>query len=408
MTYSAISRSMKFAAPVAALAVACSFAGLARAQKPTPGVTATEIKIGQTFAYSGPAGAFSTIAKTDAAYFKYINDQGGIDGRKITFISLDDGYAPPKGLELTRQLVEQEGVAIIYGSLGTAVNKATQKYLNQKKVPQVLIASPAPDFGDPKNYPWTMGWQSNTETEAAIFGKYILTNRPNAKIGVLYQNDDYGRGMLSGLKRGLGDKNAAMMVAAVSYETTDATIDSQITSLRAAGADTFVNASIPKFAAQAIRIAFDSGWKPMQFLGSVSNSIGLTLKPAGFDKSQGLISAQFYKDPTDPHWAGDPALDAWRAWAKKYYPDADLTDANNVYAYARVNTMVQILRQCGGDFSRENIMKQAASLKDYEAPGLLPGIKLNTSATDFHPVRQMQLLIFDGSRWQLTGGVISD
>jgi branched-chain amino acid transport system substrate-binding protein len=401
-----MSRSLKFAAASLAGAVAMSFAAFAQAQ--TPGVTPTEIKIGQTFAYSGPAGAFSTIAKTDAAYFKYINDQGGINGHKINFISLDDGYAPPKGLELTRQLVEQEGVAIIYGSLGTAVNKATQKYLNQKKVPQVLIASPAPDFGDPKNYPWTMGWQSNTETEAAIFGKYILKNKPNAKIGVMYQNDDYGRGMLSGLKRGLGEKNAGMIVAAVSYETTDATIDSQITSLRAAGADTFVNASIPKFAAQAIRLAYDSGWKPMHFLGSVSNSIGLTLKPAGFDKSQGLISAQFYKDPTDPRWANDPALDSWRAWAKKYYPEADLTDANNVYAFARVNTMVQILKQCGNDFSRENIMKQAANLKDYEAPGLLPGIRLNTSPTDFHPVRQMQMLMFDGSRWQLSGDVIGD
>ena len=398
-----MSRTLKFAL---GLAVALAVPVAAVAQTATPGVTGNEIKIGQTFAYSGPAGAFSTIAKTDAAYFKYINDQGGINGHKITFISLDDGYAPPKGLELTRQLVEQENVAIIYGSLGTAVNKATQKYLNQKKVPQVFIASPAPDFADPKTYPWTIGWQSNTETEAAIFGKYILKTKPNAKIGVLYQNDDYGRGMLSGLKRGLGEKNAGMVVAAVSYETTDATIDSQITSLRAAGADTFVNASIPKFAAQAIRLAYDSGWKPLHFLGSVSNSVGLTLKPAGFDKSQGLISAQFYKDPTDPRWANDPALEAWRAWAKKYYPEADLSDANNVYAFARVNTLVQVLKQCGNDFSRENIMKQAANLKDYEAPGLLPGIKLNTSPSDFRPVEQMQMLMFDGTRWQLNGDVI--
>ena len=398
--------SMKFA--TAAMAGVFALALPAWAQKQAPGVTDTEIKIGQTFAYSGPAGAFSSIAKTDAAFFKYINDQGGINGRKINFVSLDDGYAPPKGLELTRKLVEQESVAFIYGSLGTAVNKATQKYLNQRKVPQLLIASPAPDFGDPKNFPWTMGWQSNTETEAAIFGKYILKTKPGAKIGVMYQNDDYGRGMLAGLKRGLGEKNAGMIVSAVSYETTDATIDSQMTTLRAAGADTFVNAAIPKFAAQAIRLTHDSGWKPTHFLGSVSNSIGLTLKPAGLDKSTGLISAQFYKDPTDPRWAEDPALNAWRAWAKKYYPDADLSDANNVYAYARVNTMVQILKQCGNDLSRENIMKQAASLKDYEAPGLLPGIRINTSATEFHPIRQMQLLQFDGTRWQLSGDVITD
>ena len=285
-----------------------------------PGVTATEIKIGQTFAYSGPAGAYSSIAKSDQAYFKMVNEKGGIKGRKLNLISLDDGYSPPKALELTRRLVEVDEVAFIFGSLGTAINKATQKYLNQKKVPQILISSQDPSFGDPQNYPWTMGWQSTSELEGVIFGKYILQTKPAAKIGVLYQNDDFGKNYLRGVRNGLGARANAMIVSAASYETTDATIDSQITSLRSAGADTFINIAIPKFCAQAIRLADESGWKPLQFLVSASNSVGLTLKPAGLERSVGLISAAFYKDPTDPQWANDAGMAAWRAWAKQYYP----------------------------------------------------------------------------------------
>ena len=372
-----------------------------------PGVTATEIKIGQTFAYSGPAGAYSSIAKSDQAYFKMVNEKGGIKGRKLNLISLDDGYSPPKALELTRRLVEVDEVAFIFGSLGTAINKATQKYLNQKKVPQILISSQDPSFGDPQNYPWTMGWQSTSELEGVIFGKYILQTKPAAKIGVLYQNDDFGKNYLRGVRNGLGARANAMIVSAASYETTDATIDSQITSLRSAGADTFINIAIPKFCAQAIRLADESGWKPLQFLVSASNSVGLTLKPAGLERSVGLISAAFYKDPTDPQWANDAGMAAWRAWAKQYYPEADLTDANIVLGYSRAATMVQILTQCGDDLSRENIMKQAANLKNLELPLLLPGVKANTSPTNFNAIRQMQMCRFDGTRWVLFGDVIS-
>lgn len=376
-------------------------------QKNAPGVTDTSIRIGQTFAYSGPAGAYSAIAKSDAAYFRMVNDKGGIRGRKLELISLDDGYSPPKALELTRRLVEEDNVAFIFGSLGTAINKATQKYLNQKKVPQILISSPDPSFGDPQNFPWTMGWQSTTELEGVIFGKYIAQNKPAAKVGLLYQNDDFGKGYVKGIRSGLGARADATIVATASYETSDATIDSQITSLRAAGADTFVNIAIPKFCAQAIRIAHDSGWKPLQFLVSASSSVGLTLKPAGLERASGIISAQFYKDPTDPQWAGDAAMATWRAWAKAYYPEADLTDANVVLGYSRAATLVQILTQCDSDLSRENIMRQAANLKRLELPLLLPGITASTSPTNFNPIRQMQMCRFDGTRWALFGSVLT-
>jgi len=388
--------------------LAVGIAGPALSQKKkTPGVTDTEIKIGQTFAYSGPAGAYSSIAKSDAAYFKMVNEKGGLRGRKLNLISLDDGYAPPKALELTRRLVEQDEVAFIFGSLGTAINKATQRYLNQKQVPQILVSSQDPSFNDPKNFPWTMGWQSTTELEGVIFGKYILQNAPNARIGMLYQNDDFGKGYVRGIRMGLGDKADAMIVKMASYETTDATVDSQITSLRAAGADTFMNIAIPKFCAQAIRVAWDSGWKPLHFLVSASSSVGLTLKPAGLERAVGIVSAQFYKDPTDPQWAEDPGMQAWRAWARQYYPEADLTDANVVLGYSRAATMVQILTQCGDDLSRENIIRQAANVKDFAIGTLLPGIKANTTPSNFNAIRQMQLCKFDGTRYVLFGDVIS-
>lgn len=391
--------------------VAAGLAGLALPSlaqgRNAPGVTDTEIKIGQTFATSGPAGAYSSISKADLGYFKMINERGGINGRKLNLITLDDGYSPPRALELTRRLVEQDQVAFIFGTLGTAINKATQRYLNQKGVPQLLISTQDPSFADPKTYPWTMGWQSTTELEGTIFGKYILEKAPNAKIGMLYQNDDFGKGYMRGIRKGLGERADAMVVKAESYETSDATIDSQITSLRAAGADTFMNIAIPKFCAQAIRLAWDSGWKPMHFLVSASSSVGLTLKPAGLERCNGIISAQFYKDPTDPQWANDPGMNEWREWAKKYYPDADLSDANVVLGYSRVQTMVQILRQCGNDLSRENIMRQAANIKDQAIATLLPGIRANTSATNFNAIRQMQMSRFEGSRYVLFGDVIS-
>ncbi len=382
------------------------YSAQARAEN-APGVTDTEIKIGQTFAYSGPAGAYSSIAKADQAYFAMVNAKGGVNGRKLTLISLDDGYSPPKALELTRKLVEGEGVAFIFGSLGTAINKTTQRYLNGKGVPQILISSQDPGFGDPEHFPWTMGWQSTTELEGTIFGKSIRQSNPAAKIGVLYQNDDFGKGYLGGLRRGLGDAADKLIVATASYETSDGSIDSQITSLRAAGADTFVNIALPKFAAQAIRLAYDTGWKPTQFLVSASNSVGLTLRPAGMDKVTGLLSAEFYKDPTDPQWADDPAMAAWRRWLGQYYPGADATDANIVLGYSRAATMVQILTQCGNDLSRANIMRQAANLKDLELPLLLPGIRVNTAPTNFHPVTQMQLCRYEGGRWLLVGDVLS-
>ena len=372
-----------------------------------PGVTATEIKIGQTFAYSGPAGAYSSIAKSDQAYFKMVNEKGGIKGRKLNLISLDDGYSPPKALELTRRLVEVDEVAFIFGSLGTAINKATQKYLNQKKVPQILISSQDPSFGDPVNFPWTMGWQSTTELEGVIFGKYIVQTKPEARIGLLYQNDDFGKGYVKGIRAGLNAKADSLIVATASYETSDATIDSQITSLRAAGADTFINIGIPKFCAQAIRLAAESGWKPTQFLVSASSSVGLTLKPAGLERAVGIVSAQFYKDPTDPQWAADASMVAWRNWARQYYPEADLTDANIVLGYSRAATLVQVLTQCGNDLSRENIMRQAANLKNLELPLLLPGITASTSPSNFNPIRQMQMCRFDGTRWVLFGNVLT-
>ncbi len=388
--------------------IAFAMSGAVLAQKSyAPGITDTEIKIGQTIPLSGPVSGFSSIGKAGAAYFKKINDEGGINGRKINLIQLDDGYSPPKALEQTRKLVEQDEVAFIFNSLGTAVNKATQRYLNGRKVPQLFIATANHEFGDPAANPWTMAWQTTTEVEGRIFARYILANKPDAKIGILYQNDDFGKGYLNGVKAALGDKAGKMIVATASYETTDATIDSQITTLRSAGADTFINIAVPKFAAQAIRIANDSGWKPLHLLAAVSSSVGLTLKPAGVEKAVGIISGQFYKDPTDPQWANDAEMNEWRAVMQKYNPGADLTDGNVVNGYAVARSLVAVLKACGDNLSRENIMKQAAALKNVPVPGLLPGVMLNTSPTDFHPIEQMQMLRFDGTRWVLFGPVIS-
>jgi branched-chain amino acid transport system substrate-binding protein len=372
-----------------------------------PGVTDKEIKIGQTMPYSGPASSYGAIGKAELAYFKKINDEGGINGRMLNLLSLDDGYSPPKTVEQIRRLVEQDQVAFIFQSLGTPSNSAIQKYLNDHKVPQLFVATGATKWNDPKNFPWTIGWQPNYQTEGHIYAKYLLTNKPDAKVGILYQNDDYGKDYVKGLKDGLGDKAAAMVVKEESYETSDPTVDSQIVSLQASGADAFLNATTPKFAAQAIRKAFDIGWKPLHFLNNVSISVGSVLKPAGLEKSVGVITADYRKDPTDPHWKDDAGYKQWLAFMQKYMPDADLGDNDYPYGMMAAMTMVQVLKQAGNDLSRENIMKEAANLKDFELPMLLPGIKLNTSPDNFAPIKQMQLQRFTGTTWELFGDVLS-
>jgi branched-chain amino acid transport system substrate-binding protein len=372
-----------------------------------PGVTDKEIKIGQTMPYSGPASAYGTIGKAELAYFKKINDEGGINGRKINLLSFDDGYSPPKTVEQVRRLVEQEQVAFIFQSLGTPPNSAIHKYLNDHKVPQLFVATGATKWADPEHFPWTMGWQPNYQTEGRIYAKYLLANKPAAKIAILYQNDDYGKDYVVGLKAGLGAKATSMIVKEISYEVTDPTVDSQVVSLQASGADTFLNVTTPKFAAQAIRKAYDIGWKPLHLLNNVSISVSAVLQPAGLEKSTGLISAAYTKDPTDPKWKDDKAFQDWLAWMKKYLPDGNVGDSFNVYGYSVAQTLAQVLKQCGNDLSRENVMKQAASIKDLALPMLLPGIKVNTSASNFSPITSMQLERFNGTIWELFGDVLT-
>ena len=370
------------------------------------GATDTEIKIGQTMPYSGPASAYGTIGRAEMAYFQKINDEGGINGRKIKLISVDDGYSPPKTVEMIRKLVEQDEVLFIFQSLGTPSNSAIHKYMNAKKVPQLFVATGATKWGDPKEYPWTMGWQPNYQTEGKIYAKDILINHPNAKIGVLYQNDDFGKDLLKGLKDGLGDKAAKMIVAEATYEVTDPTVDSQLVSLKGAGADVLVDITTPKFAALAIRKVYDMGWKPTHYLNNVGASVGSVLTPAGLEKSVGLITVAYLKDAVDAQWANDPAMKEYRAFMAKYAPDANAIDANNVYGYTAAQTLVYVLKQCGDDLTRANIMKQAANIKDLQLPLALPGIKINTSPTDFYPFESLQLEKFDGKQWVLFGSVI--
>ena len=372
-----------------------------------PGVTDKEIKIGQTMPYSGNASAYGSIGKAELAYFKMINEQGGINGRKLNLISLDDGYSPPKTVELVRRLVEQEEVAFVFQTLGTPSNSAIHQYCNDEKVPQLFVATGATKWNDPKGHPWTMGWQPNYQTEARIYAKHILSTKPNAKVSVLYQNDDFGKDYVIGLKAGLGDKYDKMVVKELSYESSDPTVDSQIVTLQGSGADTHLTAAIPKYAAQAIRKAFDIGWKPTHYLTNVAISVGSVLEVAGLEKSTGIISADYRKDASDPRWKDDAGYKQWLAFMQKNMPDADLKDNNYPYGMMVAMTLVQVLKQCGNDLSRENIMKQAASLKDLELPMLLPGIKINTSATDFAPIKQMQLQRFNGKSWELFGDVLS-
>jgi branched-chain amino acid transport system substrate-binding protein len=372
----------------------------------TPGVTATEIKIGNTNPYSGPASAFSVVGKLETAFFKMVNDQGGVAGRKINFISLDDGYSPPKTLEQVRRLIEEDHVALLFNNLGTACNSAIQKYVNQKQVPHLFISSGADKWGDYQHFPWTMGFQPSFRTEAQIYAKYILKEKPNPKIAILYQNDDMGKDYLAGMKDVLGDK-FDMMVVTASYETTDPTIDSQITSLQDAGANVLLVAAIPKFAAQAIRKVHDLDWKPLFFMSFVSASIGAVINPAGPENAIGMISSGYVKDPNDPTWKNDAGMNEWRDFMAKYMPGADITDGNYVSAYGFSKAMLQVLKQCEGNFTRENIMKQATNLHDLELPTLLPGIKVNTSPTNYHPIRQTHLGKFDGTHWVLFGDVIT-
>jgi branched-chain amino acid transport system substrate-binding protein len=371
------------------------------------GATDTEIKIGNIMPYSGPASAYGVIGKTEEAYFNKINAEGGINGRKITFISYDDGYSPPKTVEQARRLVESDEVLLIFNSLGTPPNSAIQKYMNTKKVPQLFVATGATKWNDPKDFPWTMGWQPNYQSESQIYAKYILKNWPDAKIAVLYQNDDYGKDYVKGLKDGLGAKAASMIIAEEAYEVTQPTIDSSIVKLKSLGADVFFDVTTPKFAAQAIKKMAEIEWKPHHFLNNVSVSIGAVMKPAGFENGQGIISSIYLKDPTDPQWKEDAAVKGWNAFLDKYYPEANRADASVMYGYIVAQGLEHVLKNCGNDLTRENIMKQAASIRDYQPSGLLPGVKVNTSATDFAPLSQLQLMLFKGESWERFGDVIS-
>ncbi|MSQ63782.1 MAG: branched-chain amino acid ABC transporter substrate-binding protein [Betaproteobacteria bacterium] len=393
--------------PIAALLAAALASPTALAQKKyDQGASDKEVLVGHINPYSGPASGYGTIGRSIAAYLKKVNEEGGVNGRQINMITYDDGYSPPKTVEMARKLVEQDKVLLIFQPLGTPPNSAIHKYMNAKKVPHLFVATGATKWNDPKAFPWTMGWQPNYQTEAKIYAQHILKTKPNAKIAVLYQNDDYGKDYLKGFHDGLGAKAKTMIVKEASYEVTDPTVDSQMAQLQASGADTFFNITTPKFAAQAVRKAWDSGWKPVHYLNNVSIGVGSVLKPAGLEKSIGLITTSYLKDPTDPQWKDDAAMIGWTAFMKKYYAEGDLTDSFNVYGYAVAKTLVQTIKQAGNDLTRANVMKQAASLRNFEVDVLLPGIKINTSGTDFAPIESVQLSRFDGTTWVRFGEVM--
>jgi ABC-type branched-subunit amino acid transport system substrate-binding protein len=387
--------------------LAASVATAASAQKKyDPGATDTEIKVGNIMPYSGPASAYATIGKTEEAYFKKINSEGGINGRKITFISYDDGYSPPKTVEQARKLVESDEVLLIFNSLGTANNTAIQKYMNTKKVPQLFVSTGAAKWNDPKNFPWTMGWQPNYQTEARIYAAYILKNHPGKTIGVLYQNDDFGKDYVNGLHEGLGDQAGKLIVVETSYETSSPTVDSQVVQIKSANPDIFVNISTPKFAAQAIKKLGELKWKPVHFLTNVSGSVGGVMKPAGYENDQGILSTAYLKDPTDQQWKDDPGMNEWRAFMTKWYPEGDQNDAATVFGYGVAQGLVQVLKQCKDDLTRENVMKQAANL-NFELGVYLPGTKIKTSPTDYAPLEQLQMMRFKDESWELFGPVMS-
>ena len=381
--------------------------GTAFAQKKyDTGATDTEIKIGNIMPYSGPASAYGVIGKTEEAYFKKINAEGGINGRKINFISYDDGYSPPKAVEQARKLVESDEALLVFNPLGTANNTAIQKYMNSKKVPQLFVATGATKWNDPKDFPWTMGWQPSYQSEAHIYAKFLMKEKPDAKIAVFYQNDDFGKDYLKGLKDALGAK-ASMIIAEESYETTEPTIDNHIVKLRATGADVFISITTPKFAAQAIKKLAEIDWKPMHIVSNVSSSVGGVMKPAGFENAQGILSAAYAKDGADSQWDNDPGMKKFFAFLEKYYPEGNKLDGSVVYGYGAAQTMGKVIEMCGDNLTRENIMKQAASLKDFTPDTLLPGVKINTSATDFAPIEQLQMMRFKGEKWDLFGDILS-
>jgi branched-chain amino acid transport system substrate-binding protein len=393
---------------VAAFVALALCAAPASAQKKyDPGASDTEIKLGQTMPYSGPLSGFITLAKAEIAYFAMINDQGGVNGRKIVMISLDDGFSPPKTVEQTRKLVEEDQVLAISGSLGTATNAAIQKYLNQKKVPQLFLATGAARWNDPKNFPYTMTLTPIYTAEASIYATYVLKEVKDPKVAVLYQNDDFGKDFVRGFRDRLGDKASSIMVRAVSYEVTDATVDSQMIDLASTKANVFLNITTPKFAVQAIRKAHELGWKPLQLIDNPAASIGIVMRPAGVEAAKGIISAAFVKDPTDPQYKDDPEFKAWVEWMKKYFPAGSLEDPQNVVGYVQAQTMVQVLKQCGDNLTRENVMKQAANLKDFHPAMLLKGINMTTSPTDYQPMEEMLLQRFNGERFEVFGDLLS-
>jgi ABC-type branched-subunit amino acid transport system substrate-binding protein len=405
-TMRAVTRRLISIAAFATAAMIFAASGAQAQKNYGPGVTDTEVKIGNIMPYSGPASSYGVIGKTEKAFMDMINAEGGVNGRKINFITYDDSYSPPKAIEQARKLVESDEVLFIFQSLGTPSNSAIMKYMNGKKVPQLFVASGGTKFGDPKNFPWTMGFQPNYQSEGRIYAKYILDNFPNSKIAVFWQNDDAGKDQFKGLKDGLGDK-VSMIIADKSYEVSDPSIDSQIVALKDSGADIFFSWAAPKGSAQAIRKVGELGWKPKFFLANTATTIASVLKPAGLEYSKGIISTAYIKDPTDPKWNDDPGMKNWRAFMDKWNPDADKANANNTYAYVQSQALIQVLKQCGDDLTRENVMKQAANLKDFSSDMLLPGITVNTSPDDYFPIEQMQLMRFNGESWELFGPIIS-
>jgi branched-chain amino acid transport system substrate-binding protein len=393
-------------AALAAVAIVCVSQSALAQKKYDTGASDTEIKIGNIMPYSGPASAYGVIGKTEQAYFDKINAEGGINGRKIKFISYDDGYSPPKAVEQARKLVESDEVLVVFNSLGTPSNSAIQKYLNAKKVPQLFVATGATKWNDPKDFPWTMGWQPSYQSEAHIYAKYLMKEKPDARIGVLFQNDDFGKDYLKGLKDGLGAK-ASMITAEESYETTEPSIDGHIVKLKATGVDVFISITTPKFAAQAIKKLAEIDWHPLHIVSNVSASVGGVIKPAGFENSQGILSAAYAKDGADPQWDNDPGMKKFLDFLARNYPEGNRLDGSVVYGYGVAQTLVKVLQMCGDDLTRANVMKQAASLKDFEPDTLLPGIKINTSATDFAPIEQLQMMRFKGEKWDLFGSIIS-
>jgi branched-chain amino acid transport system substrate-binding protein len=402
-----ITRRVLLQSAAAAVAYSARGSRTARAEN-APGVTDSEIKIGQTIPYSGPASAFGVIGRAEAAYFKMINDQGGINGRKINFISLDDAYSPPKTVEQVRRLVEQEHVAFLANPLGTASNAAIRQYLNDNKVPQLFVLSGAPMFADPERFPWTIPGIPSYQTEAHIYAKHILSNKPDAKIAVLFQNDDFGKGYLNGLRDVLGPDRANMIVKESSYETAEPTVDSQVVTLHGSGANVFIIAATPKFAAQAIRKSSDLGWAATRYLSYVSSSVAAVLKPAGLENSKGLITAAPVIDVTDPRWKDSPDMLTWKAFTDKYMSPTEFADSTAAAGFGYGAMVVQVVKQCGNDLSRENIMRQAANLKDFRGPLMWPGITINTSPTNFRPIRDLQPAIFNGENWEAVGEPMSD